>query len=127
MGNKKYLRRGEYENMPLETNIEYRKRQMLNYIIRQQQKKLGIINQSANKLIERMSHYLIHPRNFSDLNTILSWFDKYLSEESKDTQLILRDFFEKCLIQYELDRGNKGGHFETKKRIAREREIRTRD
>lgn len=92
--------------MPLETNIEYRKRCKLNRIVRQHLKVVMIPNNSAVAIIERLSHYLIAPRNFSNLNTILSWFDKYLAEQSKETQLFLIHFFETCLVKYEQEGGN---------------------
>jgi hypothetical protein len=45
-------------------------------------------------------------RNFSDLYTILSWFDKYLAEQSTETQLFLIYFFETCLVKHEQEGGN---------------------
>ena len=67
---------------------------------------MTILNDSAETIIERLCHYLIAPRNFSNLNTTLSWFDKYIVEQSKETQLFLSYFFETCLVQYEQDGGN---------------------
>ena len=92
--------------MPLDTNIEFRKRRKLNRIVRQQQKMVTIPNESAEAIIEKLCHYLTAPRNFSNLNTTLSWFDKYIAEQSQETQLFLITFFETCLVRYEQEGGN---------------------
>jgi cysteinyl-tRNA synthetase len=87
--------------MPLETNIEYRKRLMFNRIIRQQQRKLTEVDKSAMKVVERLCHNLTAPRNFSTLNRTISWVDRYFEGESWATQQYLREFLETCLIIYE--------------------------
>jgi hypothetical protein len=91
--------------MPLETNIEYRKRLMLNRIIRQQQRKLTVVDESAMKVVERFCHNLTAPRNFSTLNRTISWVDRYFEGESSATQQYLREFIENCLIIFEQNGG----------------------
>jgi hypothetical protein len=87
--------------MPLETNIEYRKRLMLNRILRQQQRELTVVDESAMNVVERLCHNLTAPRNFSTLNRTISWVDRYFEGESWATQQYLREFIETCLIIYE--------------------------
>ncbi|CAG9606842.1 hypothetical protein [Pseudoneobacillus rhizosphaerae] len=91
--------------MPLETYIEYRKRLMLNRILRQQQRKLTVVDESAMNVVERLCHNLTAPRNFSPLNRTISWVDRYFEAESWATQQYLREFIETCLIIYEQNGG----------------------
>jgi hypothetical protein len=67
--------------MPLETNIEYRKKLMLNRIIRQQQRKLTVVDESAMNVVERLCH-----------NLTISWVDRYFEGESSANQQYLPEF-----------------------------------
>lgn len=91
--------------MPLETNIEYRKRLFFNGIIGRQLEKDSYIEEAGIKAIERGRHALCHPRNFSDFNRTVSYFDRYISEETEEHHPHLITFMERCMIIYE----QKGG------------------
>ncbi len=92
-------------NTDLFTNVEFRKRQLLAEVMLEQLKKIKFIDQDASKFINDLLHYLCQPNNFYDLQTILSWFDIFLLDEDKNTQMIITDFIEKCLSLYEQEGG----------------------
>jgi hypothetical protein len=62
--------------MPLETNIEYRKRLLLNRIVREEISRYRNITEIVQKAVYRWQSALSHPRNFSDFNTNISWISK---------------------------------------------------